>query len=241
MRWKQAISGVALVVAVQVAWALPSSVMPAGQSEPTRAAKCSPLTFRFLPGEFNYCLGRKLWERGKYPQARQMFELAAGWGSKSAQNVLGVAYFNGEGLAQDRPLGLAWLALAAERNSPRRQALYASALRKVSADERVQAERLFQDMQGTYADSIAAAQAELHYRRQLHQFRSNPVYGNGTCVEGANYFANAGTAEDGTSKPSSCSFMSEERVVASLEAQYVYFFDGWKTEVSIQDLEQVKP
>lgn len=54
-------------------------------------AYCNEAIYRFLPGDFNFCVARKLWAKRDYKAAEQMFLLAAGWGSKPAQHLLGLA------------------------------------------------------------------------------------------------------------------------------------------------------
>ena len=78
-------------------------MVAAAESEPG----CEPLTFRVLPGQFNNCLAQRMWKKGRHQQAIKMFESAAAWGSKPAQRLLGVVYFNGEHVTRNRGLGLA--------------------------------------------------------------------------------------------------------------------------------------
>jgi hypothetical protein len=33
---------------------------------------CEPMIYRLLPGQFNYCVGRHLWESGRYQRAVEM-------------------------------------------------------------------------------------------------------------------------------------------------------------------------
>lgn len=211
------------------------------QAESSRPAECNALMFRFLPGEYNYCVGKQLWENGKYEQAKEMLELAAGWGSKPAQSVLGVIYFNGEGLAENRPLGLAWLALAAERDAPTRRAIYESALLKSTDDERRQAKRLLGVMTDKYGDGVAAVRADRRYRRQISSFRNNPIYGSGTCVAGVNTAWDPMKQAREALPVSGCSMASEELVARDLEKQYENFFEGWKGKVTVGDIDQVIP
>jgi len=208
-----------------------------------RVVECSPFAARFFPGEFNYCLGRKLWEKRRYESAREMFELAAGWGSKSAQSVLGVVLFNGEGIRADRALGLAWLALAAERENGFRRGVLASALQQATPGEKAEADRLLHAMRQKYGDEVAAARADRRYRREMASFRSNPVYGKGTCVsEWWGMMAPATSINDPNALPiSGCTLLSEERVARKLEGRYAIYFAGWKGTVTVGESSPVRP
>lgn len=73
---------------------------------------------RFLPGAYYFTKGNEYLHRGDTAEAIRLWQISAGWAMKEAQYNLGIAFFKGEGVPQDRPLGLAWLALAAERKDP---------------------------------------------------------------------------------------------------------------------------
>jgi hypothetical protein len=232
---------------IPTVWGQTSAAQPSSpQAGPSRVIECNTLMFRFLPGEYNYCLGRKLWELGKYERAEEMLKLAAGWGSKPAQGVLGVVYFNGEGVAENRPLGLAWLALAAERGTLMQRAIYDSASQKSTDDERREAAGLLEVMKHRYGDGVAAVRADRRYRREMSSFRSNHVYGSGTCLSGVNSpwgpMAPAAAEAGAEVLPvSGCSLASEERIVRGLEKRYEHFFEGWKGKITVGDVEQVMP
>src|SRR6185312_159741 len=70
---------------------------------------------RFTPGLYYFHKGCDYYGRGDHEAAMHAWQVAAGWAMKDAQYDLGIAYFRGRGVAIDRPRGLAWLALAAER------------------------------------------------------------------------------------------------------------------------------
>ena len=180
---------------------------------------CGELMFRVLPGEFNFCLAKRYWLEGKYQQAEEMFRLSAGWGNKFAQRALGTAYFNGDHVAQDRPLGLAWLALAAERKEPDAEALYQSALSKVSPAEKERAMLLQQQLQPRYGDAFAALRADRRLNRNLKEITSNPVYGTGWCFSGVNGVGITrieGLEAQGSGTPEACTLASEDAVVRAI-------------------------
>lgn len=188
---------------------------------------CDQYAGRALPGDYNFCLGHRYWESGQYQAARQMLELAAGWGNKAAQRALGVAYFNGDGLLLDRPLGLAWLALAAERKEPAAAMLYNSALARASADERRTAVRILARLRGRYADDVAALRADRRFQRTLREMSSNPVYGRGKCLPGSGGMPPGAGFALAVEGAGNCSMAADERLRAALEKRYETYSEGW--------------
>jgi len=206
--------------------------------------KCDPLLARALPGEFDFCLARNRWNQGQHAQAVEFLELAAGWGNKGAQAALGVAYFNGDGVARDRPLGLAWLGLAAERQAPTASGLFASARGKVDAAEFARADMLYQQMRGKYADDVAAARADRRYRREVHALEGEPTYGMGRCIVGFGQvgFSNPNDDTEGAGdKMVSCSQASERFALQILEKRYEVLTEGWNGRVTVGPLQPEKP
>ena len=219
-----------------------SAVEPPAETAPH--AKCDYLLSKFLPGDFDFCLAAQYWRDGKREKAAEMLQLAAGWGNKGAQTALGVAYFNGDGIARDRALGLAWLALAAERQAPTASGLYVSARGKVDADEYERAIALYQQMRTVYADDVAAVRADNRYRREVRAIESNPAYGSGKCIAGFNdsIFADPNSPEQalGVERTYGCSLAAERRVLTELEQRYTVYSAGWNGRVSVGSVEPVK-
>jgi TPR repeat protein len=216
----------------------------AEQPAATPNAKCDYLLSKFLPGDFNFCLAAQYWREGKREKAAEMLQLAAGWGNKGAQTALGVAYFNGDGIPQDRALGLAWLALAAERQAPTASGLYVSARGKVDAEEYERAIALYQQMRTTYADDVAAVRADNRYRREVRAIESNSAYGSGKCIAGFNdsQFADPSAPEQyfGSQRTYGCSLAAERRVLDELEQRYAVYAAGWNGRVSVGSVEPLK-
>lgn len=207
---------------------------------------CSEYMYRILPGDFNFCVARKLWMKGKVNQSEEYLRLAAGWGSKAAQQALGVAYFNGDGLQRSRAQGLAWLQLSAERGDPTATSLYESALRASSDSERAEAQNEFLSLQSVYADHVAALRADLRYRRELfameHEMAGGSVYGRGACIEGMAQLSNLKASmmgfDDNANPTNTCTMSGERHMLAVLEARYQIFFSGWKGVVTTGQAEQ---
>lgn len=69
------------------------------------------------PGMKFFLDGAEAVRRRDYHHAIYMYKVAASWSDKSAEYDLGLVYFRGEGVPVDRPLGAAWMVLAAERGN----------------------------------------------------------------------------------------------------------------------------
>ena len=123
----------------------------------------------FVPGDYYYCLAGQSYGEKNYGQSRRFFTTAAGWASKPAQFMLGLMAFNGDQQAVNRPLGLAWLALAAERGQPRFSSALAAARSRASAADWAAAQATLAQLQPTYGDAKAAPRAEEPYRLGMQQ------------------------------------------------------------------------
>ena len=92
---------------------------------------------QILPGDYYACEARFYFQNGHNSRGAEELEEAAYWANKDAQFALGLMYFNGDiqGIPANRPLALAWFALAAERNDFDHQRSYAIARAKSSAQD----------------------------------------------------------------------------------------------------------
>ena len=122
-----------------------------------------------LPGDYYACEARYYFQNGHNLHGASELEEAAYWASKDAQYALGLMYFNGDmkGVPANRPLALAWLALAAERKDAQRQQAYAIARAK-SSDAEIQAsEALLKKMRLRYGDKVAGARAMRRFNHEI--------------------------------------------------------------------------
>ncbi len=126
---------------------------------------------RFLPGEYYFCDGARDYWVGNMNRAVQMLGYSAEWANKPAQFALGIMYFNGDRIPANRPLGIAWLAIAAERHDPHYEAVFVSAFRSATAQERDQANIYWRSMKPVYSDKVAAVRAIKRYNRAM-----SPIY-----------------------------------------------------------------
>lgn len=133
-----------------------------------RAIYCPTALESILPGDYYACEARAASGRQNYRKMVEMLEEAAYWANKDAQYVLGLAYFNGDtDVPQNRPLGLAWLALAAERKNPQYQLAYATARSHCTPVEIRQASTEWQRLRVKYGDSIAASRAIRRFNHNI--------------------------------------------------------------------------
>lgn len=197
--------------------------------------RCNDATFPFLPGEFNFCVATKMWARKDYKDAEQMLLLAAGWGSKPAQQMLGLAYLNGAGLAVDRPLGLAWLEIASERKSPEYLAVSKNARAQATAEERARADVLYQQLRERYRDNVAALRAKKRFDRELAELAGNPAYQTRLCVIGLNTGYIDMDADPLNNNM--CPPVSQSIKILTERAEP--YFRGWQGRVDVGPLESV--
>lgn len=197
-----------------------------------------------LPGIYYYCVGARDLALDRNARGVSMLQIAAAWGSKPAQYTLGVGYFNGDVVSRDRPLGLAWLGLSAERKDPYYLATFQSAWSKASPAERSRAEQLWEAMRPKYGDAHAAKRAERHYQYLRDQIMSGETYGAHWCIAGLT--ARAVTPPDspmGSSNPqSNCNTGLTGTVLAKRLDKFAdSLFDGLQGHVTVGPLLQVSP
>ena len=133
---------------------------------------CAEGTERYLPGDYYFCAANKALQAGKAGKALAMYEESAAWGDKRAMFNLGLLYLLGEVVPRNEPLGLAWLALSAERagDTLQREVL-AGAWTAASPEARSTADALWNQMKLKYADRVALVRAKHRYDRETAQLR----------------------------------------------------------------------
>lgn len=146
----------------------PSSTAQPAADAIDKPVYCPIALESILPGDYYACEARAAYGRQHYKKMAELLEEAAYWANKDAQYVLGLTYFNGDPpYAQDRPLGLAWLALAAERKNPTYELAYAAARARSSPAELSQATANWQRLRVKYGDSNAAARAIRRFNHNI--------------------------------------------------------------------------
>lgn len=188
---------------------------------------------RFLPGDYYFCSAARSYWSGHDGLARQSLLNAAAWGSKPAQYALGVMYFNGDHAEKNRPLGLAWLALASERHDPAYEPTFVSAYQQVTPDELSQANAYWKDMKRTYADAVAAPRAERRFDREYRQIAWAVNFGGSIFIDGVTLpYGYAGIPGG---EPLQSGF-SLGRILQTQKAMYFY---GYNSHVFVGDAELV--
>lgn len=183
---------------------------------------CSYGLEHILPGDYYFCEAASAYWGGRFSTARDNLESAAHWGSKPAQHALGVMYFNGDHAPMNRPLGVAWLAIAAERHQPAFEQVFISAYRTLNADERKQADTYWVDMKPKYGDAYAAARAKRRFDREMRALATAENFGGSVYLSGV-----TGGTEQAVS------------MVQRLKNEAYGYFAGYQTEVWVGDAELV--
>ena len=132
-------------------------------------------TARFLPGIYYFQKGLDYYKKGQGQAAVDAWLVSAGWAMKDAQYNLGLAYFKGGGVAADRPRGLAWLALAAERKDPTFQGSLATAWDSASDAEHQQANAIWRELKKQYGDESALPRARKRFDTEVGQLTGSHV------------------------------------------------------------------
>lgn len=141
---------------------------------------------RLLPGDYYACRARYHLQRNNPRQAVSMLEHASYWANKDAQHSLGLVYSQGDlpGTPIDKPLGLAWLALAAERKSRGYMLDYTRARAKCSAEEIAQANELYLQLLRKYGDHVAGRRAMRRFNHEVAQIDVATNHGGTAYISG---------------------------------------------------------
>ena len=191
---------------------------------------CTSGEERFLPGDYYYCLGTQSYGTQRYQNAQRFFTTAASWASKPAQYVLGVMALNGDQQPVNRPLGLAWLALASERSNADYKRAYDSAYNSATTEERRAADALLATMRPVYGDSTAAVRAEKRYVQGMAELTRLSNSGGNYCMQDDRAITREAPG------PSGCP--SAKVVIQAVDTAAVNVFDGWVGHVQVGPLEQ---
>lgn len=167
-------------------------------SATTRANAALDAESSARPGEAFFARGVKAVRRHNYPFAINMYEIASSWGYKPAQYNLGIIYFNGEGgTPVDRPRGMAWFALAAERGDKKYVEAREMAYAEMSADEFAQANVVWRELKSTHADEIALDRAKRRWVQVRNEATGSHVGGGtGPVLVGGRNMSNWNVVDD---------------------------------------------
>lgn len=239
--WRRSIQ--ALVVAAGMALSAPC-LLAQSANQATDAATDAPPTDadlagtrcvsgeeKFLPGDYYYCLGTQTFGLGKYDSSQRFFKTAASWASKPAQYVLGVMALNGDHQPVNRPLALAWFALASERPNSQFKEAHDTAWKNASDAERKEAEKLLASLRQTYGDDVAAPRAQRRYADGMAMLSRLANRGAKYCMAGMTDPSRPAV------DPASCPPV--QQVAKMIDTVAVNVFDGWMGHVQVGPLQQV--
>ena len=148
------LAGTMILLATGPCWAAMSA--SPDRMETGGYAACSEAAST-TPGSSDYCDARTLWLQGDFASAERKLRRAASLNNAAAQYLLGVAYFNGDGVDQDRSYGLAWLAMATHSNRQDHLGTFRSAYGKASHAERSRGQRILDRLQRQVASRTGAS------------------------------------------------------------------------------------
>lgn len=115
------------------------------------------------PGLYYFYRGVEAVDRGDDAFAIDMYRTSASWAYKPAEYNLAIMYAKGEGVPVDRPLAMAWIALAAERGDAdfveAREVIYAT----LTKDEFEKANAIWRELKKTYGDANALKRAKARW------------------------------------------------------------------------------
>jgi hypothetical protein len=194
---------------------------------------------KFLPGEYFYCLAAQSYGENKHRYADKFFKEAASWASKPAQYVLGVMALNGDQQSVNRPLALAWFALASERHTPRFQAPYDELKGQLTPAELAKADEYLASMKKTYGDAVAAPRAEERYREGTRRLVGATASGT-YCMEGlrdTSKLAGSGSMDADTVSAMTSSCVPSQVVVKYVDSKAGDVFEDWSGHVSVGAIE----
>jgi len=115
------------------------------------------------PGEYYFQLGVNAFYKKDYAHAVTMYKVAASWAYKPAEFNLGLMYFKGEGVPQDRALGAAWMVLAAERPGSKYAHTRDVMITALNETEFAHTTALWNDLKPTYGDEVALHRAKTRW------------------------------------------------------------------------------
>lgn len=109
--------------------------------------------------------GLDAYEKGRPEEALRQFTRAAKYADKPSQSMLGEMHWKGTGTAVNRPLGYAWMDLAAERGYPMMVAKREHYWTSMTEAERVQAIAVGEPIMAEYGDAAAQPRMALILKR----------------------------------------------------------------------------
>ena len=110
-----------------------------------------------------FALGVQAFRKGDYRHAIDMYKVAASWAYKPAEYNLAVMYFKGQGVPVDRPLGAAWMVLAAEHGDASYVQARDMMVTLLSKSQFMQTDEHWGSLRKTYGDAVALRRAKAQW------------------------------------------------------------------------------
>jgi len=130
---------------------------------------------RFLPGKYYQYKAQFYLKKKDYRMSLEMSELASYWANKSAQYNIGILYFTGTGVAQDKARGVAWLRIAAEHKNPVVVQALELANAELTSRQRAEAEAIWHELVATYGDAVTLPRAKAHFAAEKRNVTGSRV------------------------------------------------------------------
>ncbi len=133
-----------------------------------------------MPGTFPYLQGSHHYKKGFLMTAFEEWQAAAKWGDKRSQMLLGLMYFEGQGVEKDWASAHAWMTLAASRGASSAVSDKNRLWAVMSPEEKERAASTFEQLADTYGDEVVADRLYTWYRREFRGPTPNLVLAPGT-------------------------------------------------------------
>ena len=117
----------------------------------------------------NYRMGLQEYRRGDLEKAFRYFRIASRYSDTPSQAVVAEMHWSGKGVELNRPLGYAWMDLAAERGNHRLLAQRERYWDAMSEVERAQALALGEQVYAEFGDAVAQRRLETVLRREKNR------------------------------------------------------------------------
>jgi hypothetical protein len=194
---------------------------------------CAQGLERVIPGDYYFCAAARDISRGHDSLGRERLRDAAFWASKPAQYVLGLMYFNGDEGPVDRPQGIAWLALAAERHDKRFEPAFVEAYSRATPEERAKANELWLQMRNEYADPVAGQRAQRRYLAEMRNIEAATMFGGEIYVDGVTPPDAPGTGEFGSGEGNRFGSQHDFALVKKVQQTADEYFRGMVGTVTV--------
>lgn len=150
-------------------WLFCIAPIAAGQAEPESPDRVLMRTQ--LPGYISVVQGGRAYRKGFPTAAAEQWKLAAKWGHKQAQLMLGLLHVEGDGVEKSWSTAHAWLTLASSRGDQLAIENKNSLWNAMTDSEKRLAAKEFAALQAAYGDAVVLDRLATWYRKERHRSR----------------------------------------------------------------------